>query len=104
MSEEISILNILSPTVPKNGIRIEPGQIWRKLGPFDWLRIDQIHDPKYPGYEGGLIGCEVTFYPPQKKKISLKRGRRRFIPGRNWEAEIKENRFLLEAWQPVNML
>lgn len=80
------------------------GQIWRKRGPFDWLKIDMIHDPRYPGYIGGLIGCEVTFYPPQKKKINLRGGKRRFIPGKDWEEQVMENRFLLEEGQPVNML
>jgi hypothetical protein len=85
-------------------IKIEVGQVWRKLGPYDWLKVDMIHDPRYTGYDGGLIGCSVTFFPPQKKKIVLRDGKKRFIPGHDWEEQVKENRFLLEHGQPANML
>lgn len=87
-----------------NRIKIEPGQIWRKRGPYDWLKIDMIHDPRYPEYDGELVGCSVTFYPPQKRRIKLAGGKQRFIPGSDWEEQIKDNRFLLEAGQPVNIL
>ena len=85
-------------------MEIQKGQVWRKLGPYDWLKVDMIRDPRYPEYDGGLIGCEVTFYPPQKKVINLRGGKRRFIFGRDWEEQVRDNRFLLEEGQPINML
>ncbi len=85
-------------------IKIEAGQIWRKLGPFNWIKITHIEDPNYPNYDGGLIGVGIIAYPPQLKGVKLKGGRREFWPGRNWESRIRDNRFLLEAGQPANMM
>ena len=85
-------------------MEIEVGQVWRKKGPYDWVKITHIEDPRYPNYDGGLIGVGVIAYPPQIKGIKLRGGRREFWPGPNCEESIKNNRFLLEEGQPVNML
>ncbi len=85
-------------------IKIEAGQVWRKKGPFDWVKITHIEDPAYPNYDGGLIGVGVIAYPPQLKGINCKGGRREFWPGREWEKYVRDNRFLLEVGQPANML
>jgi hypothetical protein len=85
-------------------MKIEVGQVWRKRGPFHWLKIENIQDPEYPGYDGGLIGCSARFYPPQLKGIKLRGGRRMFIPGRDWRNSVTESRFLLEDGQPANMM
>ena len=85
-------------------MKFEEGQIWRKLGPFDWIKITHIEDPKYPGYDGGLIGVGVIAYPPQLKGVKMRGGHREFWPGSEWEERVKENRFLLEEGQPANML
>ncbi len=37
------------------------GQVWRKHGPCDWLRIKAIHLPDYPGADGGAPGVSVQF-------------------------------------------
>lgn len=105
MSDEIPRLNIHNaPKLSENDIRIEPGQIWRKLGPYDWIKITHIEDPRYPNYDGGLIGVGVIAYPPQFKGIKLRGGHREFWPGKYWEEHVRNNRFLLEEGQPVNML
>lgn len=80
------------------------GQVWRKLGPFDWIKITHIEDPKYPNYDGGLIGVGFLAYPPQLKGVQLRGGKGYFYPGLDWEEFVMENRFLLEEGQPANML
>jgi hypothetical protein len=75
-----------------------PDQIWRKEMAYDWLRVDRIQDPRYEGYDGGMIGCSVTLFPPQLHGIQCRGGKRRFIAGEDWEKEVMENRFLLQNW------
>ena len=60
-------------------MRLEEGQIWRKQGPYGWLKILQILDPEYKGYDGGLPGARVVFYPPQLKGIECRGGDEGFI-------------------------
>ncbi|NOR84533.1 hypothetical protein GQ473_00300 [archaeon] len=36
-------------------VKIEEGQIWRKQGPYDWLKIERVVDPNYPRYVGGVF-------------------------------------------------
>lgn len=85
---------------------IKPGQVWRKKGPYGWLKVENILDPKYPEYpyDGGLIGCSASFFPPQTKGILLKRGKRFFIPGSRWEREVRENRFPLRDEKEPNLM
>jgi len=82
---------------------IKVGQVWRKQGPYGWLRIERILDPDYGEYDGGCHGCTVTSFPPQLKGIQLRGGKRFFfadVPGMKWEDQIKNNRFLLEdGWK-----
>jgi hypothetical protein len=85
-------------------IKIEVGQVWRKLGPLGWIKITHIEDPNYPDYDGGLIGVGVIFLPQQKEKINLNGKKRGFMPGVGWENWVRDHRFLYEKGQPANMM
>ena len=74
---------------------IKEGQIWRKFGPFDWLRVNNIQDPVNPAYDGGAIGCGVTLFPPQLKGMQLRGGVHRFIAGTDWRGQITATRYQL---------
>ena len=41
-------------------MKLEVGQIWRKHGPADWLRIEQIQMDGHPDYDGGAPGVSVS--------------------------------------------
>lgn len=84
-----------------DGIKV--GQVWRKQGPYGWLKIERILAPGHPDYDGGLPGCVARYFPPQLKGIKLRGGKTFFLTG-NWEEQVKNNRFLLKEGQPVNML
>jgi len=84
-------------------MKIEVGQIWRKQGPYGWLKIERILAPGYPDYDGGLSGCVARYYPPQLKGIKRRGGKTFFLAG-DWEIQVQRNRFLFEDGQPVNML
>lgn len=75
------------------------GQVWRKQGPYNWVKILRILDPRYEGYDGGLIGCAVICFPPQLKGIQCRGGCTRFIGGSDWESQVMDNRFLLGNWK-----
>jgi len=77
---------------------IKEGQIWRKEGPYDWLRIERIIAPGYPNYDGGLAGVVVKHLPPQLKGIKLKGGKTGFYASNKnhtWVEMIQMNRTLL---------
>jgi len=87
---------------------IQEGQVWRKLVPHDWVRVENIQDPTYPNYDGGMVGCSVTYFPPQLSGIQLRGGKCVFING-GWRKEITDHRYLLRAgwkrgesaWDPL---
>lgn len=83
---------------------IKEGQVYRKLGTHGWLKVEMILDPRYPEYDGGLPGCVARYYPPQTTGIKLRGGKTYFLAGIDWEDQVRNNRFLLEEGQPVNML
>lgn len=37
------------------------GQIWRKDGPCDWVKIIKVLIPGHPQHDGGAPGCSVVF-------------------------------------------
>jgi len=85
-------------------MRLEEGQIWRKQGPYGWLKILQILDPEYRGYDGGIPGARVVFYPPQTRGIECSGGNERFVADVpfegalvTWEAQITHNRYLADG-------
>ena len=83
----------------EENIKLEEEQVWRKDGPYDWLKIVQIIDPNYPNYDGGIAGCRAIYYPPQLKGLQLRGGKIFFVSsvvGMSWEEQIKHNRHLLE--------
>jgi len=84
-------------------MELKVGQVWRKQGPYGWLKIEQILAPGCPEYDGGLPGCVARYYPPQFKGIKLKGGKTFFLAG-DWEVQVQRNRFLLADGQAVNML
>ena len=55
-------------------MEFEERQVWRKEGPYDWLRVERIVAPNYPDYDGGLSGATITSFPPQLKGIQLRGG------------------------------
>jgi len=84
-------------------LKIEEGQVWRKQGPYDWVKIERIVDPDYPEYDGGLPGATINAYPPQLKGIQLRGGKQYFMsdsPTMTWQEQIKHNRSLLkDGWK-----
>lgn len=95
----------------RRGAAMRENQIYRKEGPYGWLKIIQILDPVYPGYDGGLHGARVVLYPPQLHGIQCRGGRGRFIAdakfdGRvvSWEDQIAHNRSLLGNWKRGDMI
>lgn len=38
---------------------VKVGDIWRKAGPCDWIKVVRIQMPGHAGYDGGLPGCSV---------------------------------------------
>ena len=87
-------------------MELKEGQIWRKEGPYSWLKILQILDPEYIGYDGGLHGVRVVYYPPQLKGIQCCGGVCRFVADAridedvvSWEDQITHNRHLLGKWK-----
>ena len=84
-------------------IKIEAGQVWRKDGAYDWLKVERIVDPEYPNYDGGCAGVIITSYPPQLKGIQLRGGKQHFMsnsPTMTWQEQIKHNRHLLhDGWK-----
>lgn len=76
-----------------------PDQIWRRQGPYGWIKIVRILDPRYEGYDGGLVGCSVICFPPQLKGVQCRGGCKRFVGGSDWEEQVMYNRFLLENWK-----
>ena len=82
----------------EENIKLEEGQVWRKDGPYDWLKIVQIIDPKYHNYDGGIAGCRARYYPPQLNGLQLRGGKILFmsnVVGMPWQEQIKNNRHLL---------
>ena len=84
-------------------MKLKEGQIWRKQGPYDWIRIERIIMPGYPDYDGGLPGMVVRNFPPQLKGIQLRGGNTSFYAGNNSmtaEEQIVMNRSLLpNGWK-----
>jgi hypothetical protein len=40
---------------------VMPGDVWRKRGPCDWVKVLRVQMPHNPDYDGGLPGCSVVF-------------------------------------------
>ena len=40
---------------------VMPGDVWRKKGPCDWVKVLRVQMPHNPCYDGGLPGCSVVF-------------------------------------------
>lgn len=40
---------------------VMPGDVWRKNGPCDWVKVLRVQIPHNPDYDGGLPGCSVVF-------------------------------------------
>ncbi len=40
---------------------VMPGDVWRKKGPCDWVKVLRVQMPHNPNYDGGLPGCSVVF-------------------------------------------
>jgi hypothetical protein len=82
---------------------IKEGQIWRKCGPHDWLKIIQILDPEYPGHDGGKHGAMCRYYPPQLAGMQCRGGKTFFVADAqapdgtitSWEDQITHNRLPL---------
>ena len=86
---------------------MKQGQIWRKRGPYDWLKIIQILDPDYHGYDGGKYGAICKYYPPQLKGMQCRGGKIYFVADEklldgsvsSWEEQIVNNRTLLSHFK-----
>jgi len=85
---------------------MKENQTYRKEGPCGWLKILQVLDPAYPGYDGGLHGARVVLYPPQTHGIQCRGGKERFVADAKfdgmiipWEDQISHNRRLLGNWK-----
>lgn len=82
---------------------LKEGQIWRKQGPYDWIKIERILMPGYPDYDGGLPGIVVRHFPPQLKGIQLRGGKTGFYADTSSmtaEEQITMNRYLLpDGWK-----
>jgi hypothetical protein len=40
---------------------VMPGDVWRKNGPCNWVKVIRVQMPHNPNYDGGLPGCSVVF-------------------------------------------
>lgn len=40
---------------------VKRGDVWRKAGPCDWIKVVRVQLPEHPNYDGGLPGCSVRF-------------------------------------------
>lgn len=86
---------------------IKEGQIWRKHGPYDWLKIIQILDPAYSNHDGGIHGARCQYYPPQLKGMQCRGGTIFFVADcrtpdggvDTWEDQITHNRTLLSDFK-----
>jgi hypothetical protein len=75
---------------------LKPGTVWRKQGPYDWIRIESIQDPALPeSYDGGIPGVAVIQFPCQEHGIQLRGGKRCFVAGADWPEQVRRNRFVL---------
>jgi len=87
-------------------MELKEGQIWRKEGQFGWIKILQIIDPEYPGYDEGLPGARIVYFPPQLKGIQCRGGKTFYVADTTvdgvivpWEDQITHNRHLLGEWK-----
>lgn len=87
MSEKQTLPTEETPaSVCKRIVSLREGQVWRKAGPFDWLRVEKVMLPGTPGDDGGLPG--VSFDTLGKHGKS-KRGSSLFLPASK-EADVLE--------------
>lgn len=76
-------------TEPFQEYPLEVGQIWRKCGPVDAIKIKSIILPEYPDYDGGLNGISVRFSRLPSNATSVSWAREgSFISG-NYERIMK---------------
>jgi len=73
-------------SVCKRIVSLREGQVWRKSGPFDWLRVKTIMFPGTPGDDGGLPGVSFDALGKNGKGIS---GLGWFVPAENEEPVLK---------------
>lgn len=38
---------------------VKVGDVWRKEGPCDWIKVVRVCLPDCPGHDGGAPGCSV---------------------------------------------
>lgn len=38
---------------------VKVGDVWRKMGPCDWVKVVRVQFPGVDGYDGGLPGCSI---------------------------------------------
>jgi hypothetical protein len=41
--------------------KVRPGDIWKKAGPCDAVKVVRVRMPDCPDYDGGAPGCSVRF-------------------------------------------
>ena len=69
---------------------VMPGDVWRKSGPCDWVKVLRVQMPHDPNYDGGAPGCSVVF---SNHRGNWKR-KRWFIAARDtadFEKQMAEN-------------
>lgn len=38
---------------------VSVGDVWRRNGPCDWVKVTRIEMPENINYDGGLAGCSI---------------------------------------------
>lgn len=66
-------------------VRLEVGQVWRKAGPYDWLRVTDIMLPGSPKDDSGLPGVS---FDALGRNGRGKKDMGWFVPGRDQETII----------------
>ena len=66
-------------------VRLVEGQVWRKAGPYDWLRVTDIMLPGSPKDDGGLPGVS---FDALGRNGRGKKDMGWFVPGRDQETII----------------
>jgi hypothetical protein len=90
-------------TEPFLAATLEEGQIWRKCGPVDAIKIRSVQLPDREDYDGGLLGISVYFsiFPSNAKKVRWAEDSS-FIAGNHDRLMryMKDNGYTL-AYQPI---
>ena len=83
-------------------MKLQPGQIFRKAGPQDWMKINIIQLPGYPDYDGGSPGVFFTPCTFSTRNNRLYRSKKGFFQRAADEEDFlkqmkRENRKLLKG-------